>query len=88
MLEGAHVAVGVTGSIAAVRVVELVHELRRRGAAVRGVMSADATGIIHPWAVEFATEAPVITEITGAVEHIELCGAGAMSSTSAHPSAP
>ena len=75
MLEGAHVAVGVTGSIAAVRVVELVHELRRRGAAVRGVMSADATGIIHPWAVEFATEAPVITEITGAVEHIELCGA-------------
>lgn len=75
MLEGAHVAVGVTGSIAAVRVVELVHELRRRGATVRGVMSADATGIIHPWAVEFATEAPVITEITGAVEHIELCGA-------------
>jgi len=74
MLEGTNVAVGVTGSIAAVRVVELVHELRRRGASVRGVMSADAAGIIHPWAVEFATEAPVVTEITGAVEHIELCG--------------
>ena len=74
MLSGINVALGVTGSIAAVRVVEIAHELRRQGAKVRGILSKSATGIIHPWAVEFATDRPVVTEITGAVEHIELCG--------------
>jgi phosphopantothenoylcysteine decarboxylase/phosphopantothenate--cysteine ligase len=74
MLSGVNVALGVTGSIAAVKTVELAHELRRRGAAVRGVMTESAQGIVHPWAVEFATENPVVTEITGQVEHVELCG--------------
>ncbi len=74
MLNGVNVALGVSGSIAAVKVVELAHELRRHGASVRAVMSPAATGIIHPWAVDFATDEPVITEITGAVEHVELCG--------------
>ena len=74
MLSGANVALGVTGSIAAVKVVELAHELRRRGASVRAVMSPGARGIVHPWAVEFATDDEVVTEITGAVEHVDLCG--------------
>ncbi|MGA9400457.1 bifunctional phosphopantothenoylcysteine decarboxylase/phosphopantothenate--cysteine ligase CoaBC [Haladaptatus sp.] len=74
MLTGVNVALGVTGSIAAVKVVELAHELRRRGANVRAVMSPSAKGIINPWAVEFATDNPVVTEITGKVEHVELCG--------------
>ncbi|MFC7200088.1 bifunctional phosphopantothenoylcysteine decarboxylase/phosphopantothenate--cysteine ligase CoaBC [Halospeciosus flavus] len=74
MLSGVNVALGVTGSIAAVRVVELAHELRRRGAEVRAVMTDSAQGIVHPWAVEFATDNPVVTEITGQVEHVELCG--------------
>jgi len=74
MLEGVNVALGVSGSIAAVKVVELAHELRRRGASVRAVMTESAQGIIHPWAVEFATENDVVTEITGRVEHVELCG--------------
>ncbi|WP_158057327.1 bifunctional phosphopantothenoylcysteine decarboxylase/phosphopantothenate--cysteine ligase CoaBC [Halorussus halophilus] len=74
MLSGVNVALGVTGSIAAVKVVELAHELRRRGASVRAVMSDSASGIVHPWAVEFATDNPVVTEITGEVEHVELCG--------------
>jgi phosphopantothenoylcysteine decarboxylase/phosphopantothenate--cysteine ligase len=74
MLEGVNVALGVTGSIAAVKVVELAHELRRHGASVRAVMTGGAQGIIHPWAVEFATEHDVVTEITGRVEHVELCG--------------
>ena len=65
MLEDVNVALGVTGSIAAVKTVELAHELRRQGASVRGVMSSSAQGIIHPWAVEFATDGPVVTEITG-----------------------
>ncbi len=74
MLSGVNVALCVTGSIAAVKTVELAHELRRRGATVRGVMSESARGIIHPWALEFATENPVVTEITGNVEHVSLCG--------------
>ena len=74
MLNGVNVALGVSGSIAAVKVVELAHELRRHGASVRAVMSPAATSIVHPWAVDFATDEPVITEITGAVEHVELCG--------------
>ncbi|SDM15865.1 phosphopantothenoylcysteine decarboxylase / phosphopantothenate--cysteine ligase [Halogranum gelatinilyticum] len=74
MLEGVNVALGVSGSIAAVKVVELAHELRRRGASVRAVMTSSAQGIIHPWAVEFATEHDVVTELTGRVEHVELCG--------------
>jgi phosphopantothenoylcysteine decarboxylase/phosphopantothenate--cysteine ligase len=74
MLSGVNVALGVTGSIAAVKVVELAHERRRRGASVRAVTTESAQGIVHPWAVEFATDAPVVTEITGSVEHVELCG--------------
>ncbi|MGM0717634.1 MAG: flavoprotein [Halobacteriota archaeon] len=74
MLAGTNVALGVSGSIAAVKTVELAHELRRQGAEVRAVMTEAARGIIHPWALEFATENPVVTEITGSVEHVELCG--------------
>ena len=74
MLAGTNVALGVSGSIAAVKTVELAHELRRQGAEVRAVTTDAARGIVHPWALGFATENPVVTEITGAVEHVELCG--------------
>ncbi|WP_435064015.1 bifunctional phosphopantothenoylcysteine decarboxylase/phosphopantothenate--cysteine ligase CoaBC [Halobaculum sp. EA56] len=74
LLADTNVALGVSGSIAAVKVVELAHELRRHGASVRAVLTDAATGIVHPWAVEFATEHDVVTEITGRVEHVELCG--------------
>jgi phosphopantothenoylcysteine decarboxylase/phosphopantothenate--cysteine ligase len=74
MLEGERVVLAVSGSIAAVKTVELAHELRRQGAEVRAVMTDAATGIVHPWALEFATDNPVVTEITGSVEHVELCG--------------
>jgi phosphopantothenoylcysteine decarboxylase/phosphopantothenate--cysteine ligase len=74
MLEGVNVALGVSGSIAAVKTVELAHELRRQGAEVRAVMTEAAQGIVHPWSLEFATEHDVVTEITGRVEHVELCG--------------
>ena len=74
MLADTNVALGVTGSIAAVKTVELAHELRREGASVRAVTTPSATGIVHPWALEFATERPPVTEITGAVEHVALCG--------------
>ncbi|MDS0222169.1 bifunctional phosphopantothenoylcysteine decarboxylase/phosphopantothenate--cysteine ligase CoaBC [Haloarcula sp. S1AR25-5A] len=74
MLTGVNVVLGVSGSIAAVKTVELAHELRRQGASVRAVMTDSATGIIHPWALEFATDNDTVTEITGSVEHVDLCG--------------
>jgi phosphopantothenoylcysteine decarboxylase/phosphopantothenate--cysteine ligase len=74
MLDGVNVALGVSGSIAAVKTVELAHELRRQGAAVRAVTTPATEWIINPWALQYATDNPVVTEITGAVEHVELCG--------------
>ena len=73
-LSGVAVALGITGSIAAVKTVELAHELRRRGATVRAVMTHSARGIVHEDAVEYATGNPVTTTLTGRAEHIELCG--------------
>lgn len=68
------VVVAVSGSIAAVRVVDLVRDLIRRGADVHCVMSGAAQQILHPYALEYASANPVITEITGRVEHVEFCG--------------
>jgi phosphopantothenoylcysteine decarboxylase/phosphopantothenate--cysteine ligase len=54
--------------------VDLIRELIRRGADVHCVMSASARQILHPYALEYASANPVITEITGRVEHVEFCG--------------
>lgn len=75
-LSGKLVVVGVTGSIAAVEMVKVIHELRRRGTEVRVVMSAAACGIVSPEALAYASGHPVITKITGLVEHVGLCGDG------------
>jgi len=73
---GKTIVVGVTGSIAAVRVVDLIRDLIRRGAEVHCVASAAAQQILHPYALQYATTHPVITEITGRVEHVQFCGVG------------
>lgn len=73
-LEGKTIVLGITGSIAAVRCVELARELMRHGAGVHAVMTKEAQKIIHPEAMRYATGNPVITEITGGVEHVEFCG--------------
>jgi len=75
-LEGKTIVLGVTGSIAAVKTVELSRELIRRGAEVIAVMSEAAQRIIHPDALHYATGNRVITEITGEVEHVRFCGEG------------
>jgi phosphopantothenoylcysteine decarboxylase / phosphopantothenate---cysteine ligase len=75
-LSGKRIVVGVTGSIAAVRVVDLIRDLIRRGAQVHCVMSPAAAQILHPYALEYASGHPVIREITGWVEHVEFCGVG------------
>jgi len=72
-LKGKKIVLAVTGSIAAVEAVKLARELRRRGAEVIAVMSRDATKIIHPNALEFATDNDVLTELKRA-EHVKLLG--------------
>ncbi|MCZ7381696.1 MAG: bifunctional phosphopantothenoylcysteine decarboxylase/phosphopantothenate--cysteine ligase CoaBC [Candidatus Methanoperedens sp.] len=79
-LKGKTIVLGITGSIAAVRCVELARELRRHSANVHAVMTQAAQKIIHPEAMRYATGNPVITEITGGVEHVEFCGIGGKAS--------
>jgi len=71
-----HVTIGVCGSVAAVRVPELARELRRRGVEVECVMTKSAKEIINPNVLEWASENKVIERLTGAVEHVRLCGIG------------
>lgn len=79
-LEGKTIVLGITGSIAAVRCVELARELMRHGANVHAVMTKDAQKILHPEAMKYATGNRVITEITGDVEHVGFCGIGGKAS--------
>ena len=74
ILSGKKIVLGVTGSIAAVETVKLARELIRYGADVYPVMTSAARKIIHPDALFFATGHRPVTELTGAVEHVELCG--------------
>lgn len=62
----------VTGSIAAYRSVDVARELIRLGAEVYVVMSDAAKEIVHPYVFEWATGNPVVTELTGGVEHVAL----------------
>ena len=73
-LAGKQIVVAVTGSIAAVEIVKLIHALRRRGAIVQPVMSTAATGIIHPDALTYASGRETVQRLSGMVEHVQYCG--------------
>ncbi len=73
-LSGKQIVVAVTGSIAAVEVVKLIHSLRRLGAVVQPVMSHAASSIIQPDALTYASGRETITRLSGRVEHITYCG--------------
>ena len=60
----------ITGSIAAVEDLKLVHQLQRHGFEVECFMSPSACELITPLSMEFATKNPVNTKITGYVEHV------------------
>jgi len=75
-LTGKQIVVAVTGSIAAVEVVKLIHSLRRCGAVVQPVMSHAASCIIQPDALTYASGRETITRLSGWVEHITYCGEG------------
>ena len=64
----------ITGSVAAIKSTEIARELMRRGAEVYAVMTKAAQKIVHPDMVEWATGNPVITELTGQIEHVTYAG--------------
>ncbi len=68
------VVIGVTGSVAAIRVPELVRKLVRAGHTVECAMTEAACGIIHPDVLEWASGNKTITRLTGAIEHVMLLG--------------
>ncbi|MFA4859148.1 bifunctional phosphopantothenoylcysteine decarboxylase/phosphopantothenate--cysteine ligase CoaBC [Methanoregula sp.] len=75
-LAGKEIVVAVTGSIAAVETVKLIHALRRCGAVVQTVMSTAAEGIISADALTYASGRDAITRLSGRVEHVTFCGDG------------
>ncbi len=75
-LAGRRVWLAVTGSVAAVEAVQLARELLRYGAEVRIAASPAALELVGEKALEFSSGHPVLTDITGQVEHV-LAGAEA-----------
>ena len=73
-LIGKKIILCITGSVAAIKSTEIARELMRNGADVYAVMTKAAQQIIHPNMVEWATGNPVVTELTGQIEHVTYAG--------------
>ncbi len=71
-LGGKRVALCITGGAAAYRCPDLARELMKRGAEVYAVMTEAASKLITPELMRWATGNPVVTELTGDIEHIAL----------------
>jgi len=63
MLDGKRILLGVTGSIAAYKAVELVRELIRRGAEVQVVMTEAAIRFVAPLTFETLSRQPVLLDM-------------------------
>jgi phosphopantothenoylcysteine decarboxylase/phosphopantothenate--cysteine ligase len=74
LLAGRKVVLGICGSVGAVRLPDLARELMRHGAEVYAVMTPAAQAIISPALMEWATGNPVVTQLTGGIEHVALGG--------------
>jgi len=74
LLAGKRIVLGLTGSVAVVETVRLTRELMRHGAEVFIAMTKAARELIQPALLEWASGNPVITALTGEIEHVHLCG--------------
>lgn len=64
------IALCITGSIAATEDLKLIHRLQKAGYDVECFMSESACELITPLSMEFASKHPVITKLSGYVEHV------------------
>jgi phosphopantothenoylcysteine decarboxylase/phosphopantothenate--cysteine ligase len=71
-LRGKCIVLGVTGSAAIYRSIDLARTLMRLGARIRVVMTPAAAELVSPALFEWATGYPVVTKLTGAIEHVML----------------
>ncbi len=69
-LRGKSVALCVSGGIAAIETPKIARHLRRYGAEVKAFMTSAAELFIGKAALEWATERPVVKELSGMSEHI------------------
>jgi len=74
ILRGKTICICLTGSVAVINAPIIARELMRLGADVISVMSKAATELIKPTLMHWATGNPVITHLTGSVEHVFLAG--------------
>ena len=74
-IEGKCIALGITGSVAVYKSVDLARLLMRMGAIVRFVATREALSFVGVSLLEWATGMPAVTELTGQTEHIALADA-------------
>jgi phosphopantothenoylcysteine decarboxylase/phosphopantothenate--cysteine ligase len=80
MLNGKTIILGVTGSIAAYKAVDIASQLAQAGARVNVIMTEAATKFVAPLTFQTITERPVVTEMfelasESNIEHISLAEA-------------
>lgn len=74
-LEGKHIVLGVTGSIAAFKAADLCSKLRQAGATVEVIMTPAAAQFVTPLTFQSLSGRPVVIDIFSAVEpeaHVEV----------------
>lgn len=77
MLKGKHILLGVTGSIAAYKALEIISLLKKQGAEIKVIMTDSATKFVAPLSFSSLTNNPVAcdmfeTPIKWDIEHISL----------------
>ena len=74
LLQGRTIALAISGSVAALESFRLARALIRHGAKVRCLLTPAAKQLVSATSLEWATGFPVVTELTGRCEHLELFG--------------
>lgn len=69
-LKDKRIALCITGGIAAIETPKIARHLRRYGADVKAYLTSEAQKFVGPSALEWATEQPIVTELSGMSEHI------------------
>ncbi len=72
MLSGKKVIIASSASISIYRIPDLMRDIKREGATTVSAMSNSAVSMIGKTIMEWATGNPVVTEITGNIEHISM----------------
>ncbi len=73
---GKRIVVGLTGSVAVYKSIDLIRELKRLGARVKVVVSKSALDFVGLKLISFACGEEPLIEVSGGVEHVVLMGFG------------